>query len=581
MLWRVTKPYLSAHRARVFAIIGLQLVATMSALMLPDLNAAIIDKGVVVGDVGLVWRYGVIMLAISGLQAVASGFAVYLAASLAMGMGRYLRGEVFDKVQTFSSREVSEIVASSLITRSTNDVQQIQMVTLMIFNMMIMAPIMGVGGVIMALRMNVKLSGLLLIVIPIIAVTTFFAFRILSPLFKSQQTRLDNMNTVLREELSGIRVIRAFVRQDDFNNRYTNANDALKAVALKVGAVFAFIFPFLQLVFSAGSVAVVWFGGHLIESGEMEIGALLAYISYLAMIFNATMTASMMFFMLPRASVTARRINEVLTTTPTITAPAHAKTLAEGQPITFKYEDVCVKYPGAEAPVLTHIDVTLDPGTVTALIGSTGSGKSTMVALLPRLIDPSAGRLTANGINLKELDPDALRDHIGYVPQTAYLFSGTVASTVSGVENPTEHDKERVWRALEATQSVDFVSELEHGLDTEVDPGGRNFSGGQRQRLAMARALYREANLYVFDDSFSALDYETDAAIRNNLRKYVGDAAVMIVAQRVATIRHANQILVLDDEGEIVGRGTHKQLLKHCKTYQEIVASQVSEEEVR
>lgn len=581
MLWRVTKPYLSAHWGHVTAVVVLQLIATMSALMLPDLNAAIIDKGVVVGDVGTVWRYGAIMLAVSALQAAASGFAVFLSVGLAMGLGANLREKVFAKVQTFSSREVHEIGAPSLITRSTNDVQQIQMVTLHIFNMMIMAPIMAVGGVIMALRMNVKLSGLLLVVVPIIAITTFLAFRVLNPLFKSQQTRLDNMNTVMREELSGIRVIRAFVRQDNFQDRYTAANDDLRTVALKIGAVFAFIFPFLQLVFSAGSVAVVWFGGHLIESGQMEIGALLAYISYLAMIFNATMMASMMFFMLPRAAVTSRRVNGVLTTEPTIIAPSHPESLQKSEPVTFAYEDVCMQYPGAEAPVLTHIDATLKPGTVTAVIGSTGSGKSTLVSLLPRLIDPSAGKVTANGVNVKELDPDALRDRIGYVPQTAYLFSGTIATAVSGLENPTEADRERVWWALEGAQGAEFVRTLEKQLDATVDPGGRNFSGGQRQRLTMARALYRDADLYVFDDSFSALDYATDAAIRNSLRTYVGDAAVMIVAQRVATIRHANQILVLNDEGEIIGRGTHQELLEKCKTYQEIVASQVSEEEVR
>lgn len=581
MLWRVTKPYLSAHWVHAVSIIVLQLIATMSALMLPDLNAAIIDKGVVVGDIGAVWRYGAIMLAIAALQAVAAGFAVYMAVGLAMGLGQNLRAKVFDKVQTFSTREVHQIGAPSLITRSTNDVQQIQMVTMHIFNMMIMAPIMAVGGVVMALRMNVKLSGLLLIVVPVIAITTFVAFRILNPLFRSQQTRLDNMNTVMREELSGIRVIRAFVRQDDFGDRYTDANDDLRNVALKIGAVFAFIFPFLQLVFSAGSVAVVWFGGHLVEGGEMEIGALLAYISYLAMIFSATMMASMMFFMLPRAAVTARRINGVLTTQPTITKPAHAKSLEKGVPVTYKYEDVCVRYPGAEAPVLNHVDATLAPGTVTAVIGSTGSGKSTMVSLLPRLIDPSRGKVTANGIDVKELDPDDLRMRIGYVPQTAYLFSGTIASAVSGAENPTDEEKERVWWALEGAQGANFVRSLEDQLEATVDPGGRNFSGGQRQRLTMARALYRKADLYVFDDSFSALDYATDAAIRNSLRAYVGDAAVMIVAQRVATVRHANQILVLSDEGEIVCRGTHTELLETCKTYQEIVASQVSEEEVR
>lgn len=580
MLWRVTRPYLLTHWVKVGSIVALQLIATMSALLLPDLNAAIIDKGVVVGDVGKVWSYGLIMLAVAGVQAVTSGAAVYLSASIAMGVGQYLRQSVFNQVQSFSAREVHDIGAPSLITRSTNDVQQIQMVTLMIFNFMIMAPIMGFGGVIMALRMNVKLSGLLLVVVPTIGITTFAAFLILNPLFKSQQTRLDNMNTVLREELSGIRVIRAFVRQDDFNNRYMRANDSLRDVALKIGAVFAFIFPFLQLVFSAGSVAVVWFGGYLVDSGEMEIGALLAYISYLAMIFSATMMASMMFFMLPRAAVTARRVNEVTETTPTITAPKAPVSLPEG-PLTFALDDVCVQYPGAEEPVLRKVTAKFEPNTVTALIGSTGSGKSTFASLLPRLLDPSAGLVTAGGVDVKKVDPDMLRERIGFVPQSAYLFSGTIASTVSGAENPSEEQKERVLRALRGTQAAQFVSDLDDGLDAEVDAGGKNFSGGQRQRLTMARALYRKADLYIFDDSFSALDYATDAEIRNSLREYVGNAAVLIVAQRIATIRHANEILVLGGDGGIVGRGTHQYLLENCSTYQEIVASQVSEEETR
>ncbi len=582
MLWRIAWPYLRQHFGRLTAVIVLQFVATMSALMLPDLNATIIDQGVVPGDVGRVWQLGFVMIGVSALQAIAAGFAVYLAASLAMGLGRYLRGSVFDRIQTFSLREVHMLGAPSLITRSTNDVQQIQMVTLMILNFMISAPIMAVGGVIMALRMNVKLSGLLLVVIPIIGVVVGIAFVVLSPLFRSQQDRLDRMNTVLREELSGIRVIRAFVRQDDFDRRYTGANNALRDVALKIGAVFAVIFPLLQLVFSAATVAVIWFGGHLIESGEMQIGALLAFVSYLAMIFMATMMASMLFFMLPRAEVTSRRVNEVFTVESTITAPPpNQQVQVPSGPLTFTFDHVCVKYPGAEEPVLEGIDAQLSPGTTTAVIGSTGSGKSTFASLLPRLLDPSAGQVTVNGVNVKEFDPDSLRKRIGFVPQDAYLFSGTIASTVSGVPDPTEKQKERVTAALDAAAATEFVANLDDGLDHEVESGGANFSGGQRQRLTMARALYRDADLYVFDDSFSALDYATDAQIRQSLRGYVGDAAVLIVAQRVATIRHVDTILVLSEDGSIVGRGTHQELMETSETYRQIVASQLTEEESR
>lgn len=577
MLWRVTWPYLRSHWKRLTGVITLQVIATIAALFLPDLNASIIDQGVVTGDLNRVWILGLVMLAVSAVQGVSSGFAVYIAARLAMGLGAWLRAEVFTSVQGFSSREVHDIGAPSLITRSTNDIQQVQMVTLMIFNLMIAAPIMGVGGIVMTMRMNVQLSGLLVILVPLIAVVVGFAFTILSPLFTSQQTRIDNMNTVLREELSGIRVIRAFVRQDEFGRRYTEANDSLKNVALKIGAVFAVIFPLLQLVFSFGTVAVVWFGGRLVDSGSMEIGALLAFISYFAMIFGATMTASMLFFMLPRAAVTSRRINEVLTLKPSVVAPYQPLPLPSGA-LSFSFEDVSVQYPGAEEPVLHGIDATLSPGTVSAIIGSTGSGKSTFANLLPRLMDPSGGQVSVNGVDLRSVDPTALREHIGFVPQTAYLFSGTVASAVSGIDDPSEEERAKILRALEGAQALDFVSALEEGTDTQVEAGGKNFSGGQRQRLAMARALYREADLYVFDDSFSALDYETDAKIRNNLRNFVGTAAVLIVAQRVATIRHANQILVLDG-GAIVGRGTHEELLETSATYREIVESQMALEE--
>ncbi len=577
MLWRISRFYLRKHWVELLAVIALQTVSTVAALYLPDLNAAIIDEGVALGDVDRVWHLGLVMLAVSGAQGISAGFAVYLSARLAMGLGEHLRQEVFDKIQSFSSREVHTFGAPSLITRATNDVQQVQMVVLMIFNFMISAPIMGIGGIVMTLRMNAKLASLLIIVVPLIAVVVSIAFVILNPLFRSQQGRIDRMNTVLREELSGIRVIRAFVRQDEFQDRYTGANDSLKSVALRIGAVFAVMFPLLQLIFSLATVAVVWFGGRLVDSGSMEIGALLAFISYFAMIFGATMTASMLFFMLPRAAVTSKRIHQVLSTVPQIRDPQTPVALP-ADPLFFSLRDVTVQYPGAEEPVVTEVSALFAPGTVSAIVGSTGSGKSTLANLLPRLMDPSSGAVLVGGIDAREVDPGQLRSRIGFVPQTAYLFSGTVASTVSGEDDPSEDQRERIRRALRGAAALDFVEALEGGLDARVEAGGKNFSGGQRQRLTMARALYREADLYVFDDSFSALDYETDAKIRNGLRSYVGDAAVLIVAQRVATIRHADQILVLN-EGRLAAVGTHTELLESSPTYREIVESQLSDEE--
>ncbi|MFZ1383012.1 MAG: ABC transporter ATP-binding protein [Scrofimicrobium sp.] len=578
MIWRVSSPYLRRHWGAVILVILLQLVATVGALALPDMNAEIINEGVMVGDVATVWRLGAVMLAISAVQGIAAGFAVYYAARIAMGLGAYLRSRVFDHVQELSAREVHDFGAPTLITRATNDVQQIQMVVLMIFNFMITAPIMGVGGVVMALRLNLRLAWVLAVIVPLTAVIVVIAFRILNPLFLTQQERLDRMNTVLREELTGIRVIRAFNREDEFEDRYTDANTALKKVALRVGAVFAVLFPLLQLVASAGSTAVLWFGGHLIDAGDMEVGTLFAYISYLFIIFNAVMMAAMMFFMLPRASVTARRINDVLEKdSSVVTAPKDVRVTLPDTPLTFALADATVQYPGAEEPVLQDINVVLEPGTTTAVIGATGSGKSTLANLFPRLMDPSSGKVLASGIDIRQIDPLELRGRIGFVPQTSYLFSGTVASTVSGVEEPDGQQRARVDRSLEGSASVEFVANLDGGVNHAVEAGGKNFSGGQRQRLTMARALYREADLYIFDDSFSALDYATDAQIRNSLRDYVGDAAVLIVGQRVATIRHANQILVLED-GHIVGRGTHSELLQECPTYQQIVDSQESGE---
>ncbi len=579
MLVRLTWGYVKTHLVEVLAIAVLQVFATIAALYLPDLNARIIDEGVAVGDTAQIWHLGLIMLAASLAQGVATAIAVFLGARVAMGVGAWLRREVFTHAQAFSAQDVHDFGAPSLITRATNDIQQIQMVILMTFIIMIQAPIMGVGGVVMALRQDLSLSRLLLILVPVLAVVVGFIMARLTPLFAVQQTRIDRMNTVLREELTGIRVIRAFVRQPLVRSRYRDANDNLRSIALRIGSLFAVMFPAVMIVISLSTVAVLWFGGHLIDSGDMQIGALFAFINYLGLIFQAVMMAAMMFIMVPRANVSAGRVHDVLAHPVSVASPAPdtAASSLEGR-WSFAYRDVSLRYPGAEVPVLDDIDLDLTPGTTTAVIGATASGKTTLVNLLPRLMDPTEGAVTASGIPVPNLDLAELRRHIAVVPQHSYLFSGTIASTVAGVPEPDAEQRTRVEWALEGAQATEFVIDLVDGIDAPVEPGGTNFSGGQRQRLSIARALYREADLYVFDDSFSALDYATDARLRLALPSYVHGAAILIVAQRVATIRHADTIIVLDD-GHIVGRGTHGTLMDTCPTYREIVASQMSEEE--
>ncbi len=577
MLLKLTWDYLRMRIWEVLAVIALQTLAAIAALNLPNLNARIIDEGVAVGDTNRIWQLGAIMLAATLAQSVAAAIAVVLGSRMAMGLGAWLRHRIFTHTQKFSVEDIHQFGAPSLVTRSTNDVQQVQMVTLMTFLIMIQAPIIGVGGVIMALRQDANLSMLLVVVVPLLALVVGLIMGRLAPLFQVQQIRIDKMNTVLREELSGIRVIRAFVRQRLIRERYSDANDQLRRVALRIGTLFSLMFPAVSVVISVANVAVVWYGGHSIENGDSQIGALFAFINYLGLIFVAVMMAAMMFIMVPRANVTARRIHEVLARNPTVQPPTHPTEAPQGQ-WTFAFKDVCLKYPGATAPVLDHIDLELPPGTTTGVIGATGSGKTTLTNLLPRLMDPTAGTVTANGVPIAELDLAQLRRRIAMVPQRAYLFSGTIATTVSGEPEPDQAQRDHVLRALEGAQAMEFISELPEGIDALVEPGGVNFSGGQRQRLTIARALYRRADLYVFDDSFSALDYTTDAKLRMALPAYIQDASALIVAQRVATIRHADCIVVLDD-GRIVGRGTHAELMKTCPTYQEIVASQMSEEE--
>ncbi len=582
MLWTLSWQYLRTRWVEVAMVVALQVAATLAALELPGLNARIIDEGVATADTGVIWRLGLLMFVITCAQGVATAIAVFLGARIAMGLGAWLRHRTFTHVQTFSSQDMHTFGAPSLVTRSTNDVQQIQMVILMSFVILVQAPIMGIGGVIQAVRQEAQLSLLFVVMVPALVLIFAILMARMVPLFTEQQKRIDTMNTVLREELTGVRVIRAFVRQAFIAERYTDANDALRAVAMKLGALFAIMFPSVTLVISIANVAVIWFGGHFIDSGDMQVGSLFAFINYVGMIFMAVMFAAMMSMLVPRASIAAGRIQEVLDHQPTIHSPASPSSIPEtttngGHP-TFAFEDVALRYPGAEHPVLEGLDLTLAPGTTTAVIGATGSGKTTLVNLLPRLIDPTSGRLSVNGVDTREVDLAELRQRLAVVPQKAHLFSGTIASNVTGVPNPDDAQRERASWALRGACAAEFVDRLEEGINAPVEPGGRNFSGGQRQRLAIARALYRQADLYVFDDSFSALDQVTDARLRAGLHEYTGGAAVLVVAQRVSSIRDADAIIVLDG-GRVVGRGTHSQLMDSCDTYREIVASQMSAEE--
>ncbi len=573
MLLPVLRRLLRPYRRDVVVIVLLQFVQTIAALSLPSLNADIINDGVVVGDLGYIVRTGGLMLLISGVQVACAVGAVYLGARTAMSMGRDLRHAVFSRVQRFSVAEAARFGAPSLITRSTNDVQQVQMVTLMTFTVIVMAPIMMIGGVIMALNQDVGLSALLLVIVPVLlAVMVFIALR-MGPLFRLVQERIDRINLVMREQISGVRVIRAFNRQGKERNRFERANTDLMDVSLKVGFLMALMFPAVQVIINASSVAVVWFGAGRIDSGAMEVGSLVAFLNYLMQILMSVLMASMMFMMVPRASVSAERIDAVLATEPAIVRPARPARLPREQ-VVLELDGASFRYAGADEPVLHEVSLRLEPGRTTAVIGSTGSGKSTLVNLLPRLIDPTAGVVRASGIDVRELDPPELRARVSVVPQRAYLFSGTIASTLR-FARPEATDEE-LWAALDAAQASEFVTEL--GLDARVEQGGSNFSGGQRQRLAIARALLKRADLYVFDDSFSALDYATDARLRAGLPAATGGAAVLIVAQRVATIRDADQIVVLD-EGRVVGRGTHEELMEGNETYQEIVLSQLSAQE--
>jgi ATP-binding cassette subfamily B multidrug efflux pump len=569
------RAYLKPYTKPIALIVLLQLLQTLATLYLPTLNADIIDKGVVKGDTGYIFRTGGFMIAVTLLQIICAIGAVYFGARTAMALGRDVRGAVFDRVQSFSAREVGRFGAPSLITRTTNDVQQVQMLTLMTFTLMVSAPIMCVGGVLMALNQDVPLSALLLVIVPVLGIIVSLLVRRLRPLFRGMQERIDTVNRILREQITGIRVIRAFVRDTHERQRFETANDDLMAVSLRTGRLMSMMFPTVMLVVNASSVAVLWFGGHRIDSGGMQVGALTAFLSYLMQILMSVMMATFMFMMIPRAEVCAERIQEVLDTETSVVPPVTpiSSVNRHGQ---LELRGVEFRYPGAEEPVLKDIDLIALPGETTAIIGSTGSGKSTLLGLVPRLFDATAGSVLVDGEDVRELDPVTMAELISLVPQKPYLFSGTVASNLRyGKPDATD---EELWRALEIAQARDFVEGMPEGLDAPIAQGGGNVSGGQRQRLAIARALVRRPEIYLFDDSFSALDYATDARLRAALARETRDATVVIVAQRVSTIRDADRIVVLD-EGRVVGTGTHAELMDGNETYREIVLSQLTEQE--
>ncbi|MFJ4090049.1 ABC transporter ATP-binding protein [Kitasatospora sp. NPDC089913] len=575
MLIRLLRAYLRPYSRPITLLVLLQLVSTLGLLYLPTLNADIIDSGVIKGDTGYILQVGAVMIGVTVLQTLCSICAVYYGARTAMAVGRDIRAAVFDRVQGFSAREVGQFGAPSLITRTTNDVQQVQMLVLMSFTMMVAAPIMCVGGIIMALNQDVPLSGLLLAVVPALAVVVAVLVRQLRPRFRSMQEKIDTVNRVLREQITGIRVIRAFVKDDHEQNRFADANEDLTGVSLQVGKLMAYLFPSVMLVVNVSSVAVLWFGAHRINSGDMEIGALTAFLSYLLQILMSVMMATFMFMMVPRAEVCAERIQEVLGTDSSVVPPTDPVTevLRRGH---LELREVDFRYPGAEASVLRGIDITARPGETTAVIGSTGSGKSTLLGLVPRLFDVSSGQVLLGGVDVRELDPGAVSDSVGLVPQKPYLFTGTVASNLR-YGRPDATDEE-LWHALEIAQAKEFVEKFPEGLDAPIAQGGGNVSGGQRQRLAIARTLVRRPDIYLFDDSFSALDYATDAKLRKALARETTEATVVIVAQRVSTIRDADRIIVLD-EGSVVGTGTHGELMAGNPTYREIVLSQLTEQE--
>ena len=572
LIRRYSKPYLP----QIVAVLIFQLASTIATLYLPSLNAKIIDEGVSRGDTDFIWQTGALMLAVALGQVLTAIVAVYFGSRVAMAIGRDLRRSVFRQVSSFSAQDVNKFGAPTLITRGTNDVQQVQMLVLMGLNFMVSTPIMCVGGIIMALREDLNLSWLVWVSVPVLVAVVGYLVVRLMPLFRSMQTKIDAINGVLREQIIGIRVVRAFVREPHEAKRFGDANEDLTAVSVKIGNLFVLMFPAIGMILHLSTAAVLWFGGQRVDSGEMQVGALTAFLQYLLQILMAVMMGTFMAMMIPRASVCADRIGEVLDVEPSIHNPTSPVVPAEKKG-RVEFRDVTFKYPGAEAPVLSNISFTAEPGKTLAIIGSTGAGKTTLVSLLPRLYDVASGDVLLDGVPVTDMDASEITSRVSAVPQKPYLFSGTIEHNLRfGKPDATD---EELWDALETAQAKGFVEEKSSGLNRRIAQGGTNVSGGQRQRLSIARALVTKPNVYLFDDSFSALDVATDARLRKALKAKTRDATVIIVAQRVSTIADADEILVLDN-GRIVDRGTHDELLETSPTYQEIVESQLSVEEV-
>ena len=575
MLTGILRKYLAPYRNLVALALVLLLIQSVSNLYLPHLNADLINNGVAKGNIGYIWHVGLIMLGASTISIIVSIWIAYLASAISMRFGRDLRASIFEKVESFSNQELGKFGAATLLTRNTNDVLQIQMVLFMGLSMMIAAPITAIGAIIMAVRTNARLSLILLVVVPIMGgIITLLLSRIV-PLFRLNQIKLDRINLILREQIAGVRVIRAFVKQRKEEEKFAEASADLMATTLKVTRMFAVMFPLLFFILNGSTVAVIWFGAKLIDTNAMEIGSLTAFISYLMQILANVMMGVMMSLMIPRAEASAERVQEVMKLESSIqeNPSANPPTSVNG---VVEFKSVSFRYPGAEHPVLSDISFVARPGEFTAIIGGTGSGKSTLLNLIPRFMEVSTGSVVVNGVDVREQSLEKLWSSIGLVPQRSLLFRGTIRTNLHyGKENATD---EEIWEALEIAQARDFVSALSDGLDTKVAQGGTNFSGGQRQRLAIARALIRKPAIYLLDDSFSALDYSTDARLRADLHTYASKSTLIVVAQRVSTILSADQIVVVD-EGKIVGIGDHHQLMESCETYREIVLSQLSPEE--
>lgn len=571
MLGKLLIRYMKPYRGWLIAVLVFQAASVLASLYLPNLNADIINEGVAKGDTEFIWTRGGFMLAIAFGQIVAAIVATFFAARAAMSAGRDIRGDVYTRVSDFSEREISHFGAGSLITRNTNDVQQVQMLAMMGATMLVQAPLMAIGGIIMALRQDVGLSWLIAVAVPILLIFAFFIISRMVPAFRQYQTKLDAVNLVLREQLTGVRVVRAFVRERIEEERFREANDGILKIGRWIGSLFVVLFPVAMLVLNVTIVGVVWFGGIEVNNGNTSFGTIFAFMQYIGLILMGVLMASFMTMMIPRAAVSADRIAEVLDHESTLAAPTNPVTEFPERGVV-RFEDVTFQYPGAESPVVHNVSFDAKAGETIAIVGSTGSGKTTLVSLLPRLFDVTSGRVLVGGVDVREADPESLWAQLGLVPQKSFLFSGTIASNLRfGREDATDDE---LWRALEIAQGKDFVADMPDGLESSIAQGGTNVSGGQRQRLAIARALVRQPEILIFDDSFSALDVTTDAKLRKALWAELPEVTKIVVAQRVSTITDADRIIVLED-GQIVGAGTHAELSATNETYREIVESQL------